>query len=382
MNGDFMKIDNVLTVTSYEVLGKLPDIFTFDNGEKLTDPKDWARRRAEIYKTAVELQYGTMPPEPEFLEVETLYVGKKSNSYRITTGTREYPVTFRMQFLHPDTREKYPVIVDGDMCFPYFTDSGYTETALKNNIAWAFFDRTELAHDVRGEGRRQGQLYRAYPEYTFGALGAWAWGYSRCVDALLALGLVDEKGIVFSGHSRGGKTAMLAGVLDMRATIVNPNDTNAGSCSCYRIHMSALNENGIEKRSETLADLYDRFGFWIGEGMGEYTERENELPFDCHFLKAMVAPRTLFISEAAHDIWGNPIGSWQTTMAAKEVFDFLDANDKLFWYFRDGKHYHDVEDVEMLVNLIEHKLRGKPLSEKFFRRPFEEMQLIFDPRKK
>ena len=97
---------------------------------------------------------------------------------------------------------------------------------------------------------------------------------------------------------------MLAGVLDERAAIVCPNETNAGSCGCYRIHMSAINEKGKEKKSETLADLWRVFSFWLGEGMGEYTERENELPFDCHFLKAMVAPRTLFISEAVHETSG------------------------------------------------------------------------------
>jgi len=372
--------ETMLEVTSYEVLGELPDIFTFDNGEKLTAPADWARRRDEIYKTAVELQYGAMPPAPEFLEIETLYNGGDSNSYKITTGRRDCPVSFRMQLLHPNIKERCPVIVDGDMCFPYFTHNDYVKTALDKNIAWAFFDRTELAHDVRREGRGHGQLYRAYPEYTFGALGAWAWGYSRCVDALIQLGVIDESAITYTGHSRGGKTAMLAGVLDTRAAIVCPNDTNAGSCSCYRIHMSGINEKGEEKKSETLADLYSKFGFWLGEGMADYIDRENELPFDCHFLKAMVAPRTLFVSEAVHDIWGNPIGSWQTTKAAEELFDFLGAKDNLYWYFRDGRHMHSVEDVEMLVNLIEHKVRGAALSEKFFRRPFEEKPLIFKPR--
>ena len=371
------KSANVLTVTSYEVLGKLPDIFTTDSGERLTDPQKWSERRAEIYKTAVELQYGTMPPEPEFLETEVLYKGKTSNTYKITTGPRSRPVSFRMQFFHPNI-EKCPVIVDGDGCFAYITHTDFISSATDNGIAWAFFDRTELAHDIRGEGRRQGQLYDAYPEYTFGALGAWAWGYSRCVDALLALGLIDPDMIVFSGHSRGGKTAMLAGVLDERAAIVNPNNTNAGSCSCYRIHMTALNEKGEDKKSETLDDLLSRFDFWMGEGMAEYRHRENELPFDCHFLKAMVAPRTLFISEAVHDIWGNPIGSWQTTMAAKELYRFLGAENELYWYFRDGGHRHDVEDVRMLVNLILHKKNGIPLSESFFRRPFEQRELIFD----
>ena len=367
----------MLKVTSYEVLGKLPELMRLENGKKVENADDWKARRAEIYKSAVELQYGTMPPAPEFLEVETLYVSKGSNAYKITTGPKSCPVTFRMQVFHPDT-EKYPVIVDGDGCFAYFTHNDYISTATSKGIAWAYFDRTELAHDIRGEGRRQGQLYRAYPEYTFGALGAWAWGYSRCVDALLSLGLIDPEKIVFSGHSRGGKTAMLAGVLDDRAAIVNPNETNAGSCSCYRIHMTALNEKGEDKKSETLKDIIAKFGFWFGEGMADYVDCEEKLPFDCHFLKAMIAPRTLFISEAVHDIWGNPIGSWQTSLAAKPAFELLGAPDNLYWYFRDGAHRHDVEDVRMLVNLIEHKWFGKPLNENFFRRPFEETKLIFD----
>jgi len=260
---------------------------------------------------------------------------------------------------------------------PYLTHEGFVSTVTDRGIAFAFFDRTELAHDVRGEGRRQGALYEVYPEYTFGALGAWAWGYSRCVDALLSLGLINPDMIVFTGHSRGGKTAMLAGVLDERAAIVNPNDTNAGSCSCYRIHMRAIDENGEEKRSETLADLISRFDYWMGEGMADYATREAELPFDCHFLKAMVAPRTLFLSEAVHDIWGNPIGAWQTTLAARPVFRLLGAEENLYWYFRDGKHMHDRSDLEMLVNLIEHKQNGTPLSPRFFRRPFEAREPIF-----
>ena len=372
------KIENMLEVTSYEVLGKLPDLFQMDDGTRLTNPADWEKRRAEIYKTAVELQYGTMPPEPGFLEVETLYDSAKTKSFRIITGTKAHPISFRMQVLPPKGKKSgFPIIVDGDGCFKYTTQTGYVDAALDKGIGWALFDRTELAHDIQYEGRRKGDLYEVYPEYTFGALGAWAWGYSRCVDALLKLGLVDPEWIIFSGHSRGAKTAMLAGVLDTRATIVNPNETCAGGCACYRIHMSAKTLAGEDKPSETLANLIDKFGFWMGEGMQDYTERENELPFDSHFLKAMIAPRTLFVSEAAHDPWSNPIGSWMTTMAAGELFKFLGKEDNLYWYFRDGAHAHLPQDVEMLVSLINHKRKGTPLHEDFFRRPFEEKEFIF-----
>ena len=372
------KIENMVEVTSYEVLGKLPDLFQMDDGTRLTNPADWEKRRAEIYKTAVELQYGTMPPEPEFLEVETLYDSPKTKSFRIITGTKAHPISFRMQVLPPKGKKSgFPIIVDGDGCFKYTTQAGYVDAALDKGIGWALFDRTELAHDIQYEGRRKGDLYEVYPEYTFGALGAWAWGYSRCVDALLKLGLVDPEWIIFSGHSRGAKTAMLAGVLDTRAAIVNPNETCAGGCACYRIHMTSKNLAGEAKASETLANLLDKFDFWMGEGMQEYAERENELPFDSHFLKAMVAPRTLFVSEAAHDPWSNPIGSWMTTMAAGELFKFLGKEDNLYWYFRDGAHAHLPQDVEMLVSLINHKRKGTPLHEDFFRRPFEEKEFIF-----
>jgi hypothetical protein len=108
----------------------------------------------------------------------------------------------------------------------------------------------------------------------------------------------------------------------------------------------------------------------MGQGMQEYARSPEKLPFDSHFLKAMVAPRTLFIAEAANDVWANPVGSWQTTVAAKEAFGLLGAADELLWYYRDGGHNHAAEDIEMLVDLIRHKLTGTELSARFFRRPF------------
>ena len=60
--------ENTIKVTKYDCLGKLPNPFLFDNGEEVKSVNDWEKRRKEIYKTAVELQYGTMPPKPELLK--------------------------------------------------------------------------------------------------------------------------------------------------------------------------------------------------------------------------------------------------------------------------------------------------------------------------
>lgn len=369
-----------LEITEYDLLGKLPDPFVRDNGTRLADPADWPSRRAEIYKTAIELQYGVQPPAPEFVEVEPLYFGAGIINYMIHTGTREAPLSFKMQVLLPDRPgEKVPVIVDGDLGWKYHMDKEYLGAALNKGVGWVFFDRTELAPDINNKGRRNGPIYRTYPGMDFGALAAWAWGYSRCVDALEQLRLpIDHDWIAFSGHSRGGKTAALAGALDTRAKVVNPNETCAGACGCYRIHMKGRFEGGPEGRSETLEDLWRVFSFWMGPGFGAYDKREAELPFDTHFLKAMIAPRILFVSEAAGDLWANPVGSWQTSVAAKEVFKFLGVEDNLFWYFRPGTHAHAVCDVARLVNIIDHKRNGAPLDEHFFRLPFKAPELAFD----
>ena len=42
-----------MQITKYEVLGKLPDPFTFKNGEKVKTPADWRARRQEDRKSVV-----------------------------------------------------------------------------------------------------------------------------------------------------------------------------------------------------------------------------------------------------------------------------------------------------------------------------------------
>lgn len=372
--------EEIIKITEYNILGKLPDPFLFDNGDRVASVSDWEKRRKEIYKTAVELQYGHQPPKPEYFRVEQLSECTPGVhcSYKIYAGTREKQVSFMMKVIRPKTDGKVPAVVCGDLCWGYSHDKDYVSEFTDNGIALVLFNRTELAHDIQNEGRRQGALYNVYSDCDFGALGAWAWGYSRCVDALETFDYIDMSCITFTGHSRGAKTAMLAGVLDERAAIVNPNETNAGSCSCYRIHMKAICEDGVERRSETLADLSKNFSFWIGTEMPKYAENEAALPFDCHFLKALVAPRKLCVWEAASDIWTNPIGSWQTTQAAKEVYKLYGKEENLIWYFRTGTHRHDICDIKQLVNVIKNHRGDGNLNDTYFKLPFKEPQLIFD----
>lgn len=369
--------ENLIQIQKNEVLGKLPNLFEMQDGSKVETPEQWKKRRKELYQTAVELQYGKMPPEPEFLEVEPLDENFAIRNYRIVTGTRQTPTAFTMRVIGPKKPGVFPAIVDGDLCWGYVFDKEFINAVIEQDVLLVMFNRTEIVPD-RKDCRNHGQLYRTYPDGTFSALAAWAWGYARCVDALQQLGIADMNYIAFSGHSRGGKTALLAGVLDERAAIVNPNDAGAGGAGCYRVHMEAITEAGERTRSEQLSDLIKNFPFWFSKEMQAYTEKEEELPFDEHYLKALVAPRMLLETEAASDIWANPVGSVQTCMAAKEVYKLLGAEEKIRLYYRKGEHAHKVEDMALLVRVLKQMQEGKPYEEGSFKLPFVMPEPIYD----
>lgn len=365
-----------LNVTLYEEIAKLPDPFTFNDGTKVRSREDWKRRRAELIKSAVEMQYGTLPPEPEFLEVEPLYLPGpgKLNDYRIITGTHACPVSFIMQVYRPKTNDKCPAVIDGDFCWdgPQHHAHIFTE----HNIIFAGFNRTEIVPDIRGLERRY-PLQLAYPDKTFSTIAAWAWGYWRCADALIKLGLIDERHIVYTGLSRGAKTALVAGAVDERAWIVNPEAPCAGG-SLYRSRMKGITGSGAENRSEEFEDITKNFPDWFAPEMQDYRGRVPELPFDEHELKALVAPRIYFDSEAKDDLWAGPIQAYQSDIAAKEVYKFLGVPENILWYWRDGGHSQNEEDFGMLLNLMLNRLKGEELSEKFGYIPFDEPAEIFD----
>ena len=369
--------EDLITITKYEVLDKLPNPFIFNDGTPVQAKEDWKRRKQEIFDSTVELRFGKMPPEPEFLEVITSFETHNGfQSYNIKTGSKEHPLFLSMHVIVPEGEGPFPAAISGDMCFATHYDKEWINAFREKGIMLVLFDRTDLAPDNKDQFK-SGQIFESYPDYDGSAVAVWAWGYSRCLDAIEKLGLADMNCITFTGLSRGGKTAMLAGVMDERATIVNPNATCAGGCSCYRLNIKAITEDNVENESETIT-ITERFPHWFNPELAKYIDRETELPFDSHYLKALIAPRVYLQTEAGSDIWANPVGAWQTTMAATEVYKFLDAEDKIFWHYRNGYHDQTVRDVDMLVNVILHTYKGEELDEAFFHTPFKKPELMFD----
>ncbi len=67
-----------------------------------------------------------------------------------------------------------------------------------------------------------------------GTIALWAWGFHRVVDYLTqAPDLVDRRRIAAVGHSRNGKTALLAGAMDDRIALVIPHQAANLSKTLY-----------------------------------------------------------------------------------------------------------------------------------------------------
>ena len=314
-----------------QVLG--PDLLRFNSGETVHLARQWPMRREEVRRRVVPLAYGDIPPMPAHTVGILLHVApvgqfSGSDGTRLLTLRVEADAkhAFLMQVFVPESGTPMPVVLSGDGCWHYATDQVIAEVLRRGNV-FAQFNRVEVAADP--------SPLNSGAQNTNFALAWWAWAYHRAIDVLSRLEFVDPTAISVVGHSRGGKAALLAGATDERIALTCANNSGAGGAGCFRIQGAG---------AETLGDLLEKFPHWMNPALQPFVGREHELPFDQHFLKALIAPRALLTTEALDDPWANPSGTWQTHLAAAEVYELLGAREKIACKFRPGGHEHKLED--------------------------------------
>lgn len=303
---------------SYKILGRLPDPFLKSDGSRMT-PCEWYAQREELFSKICNTEYGGMPPRPEVVRVERLSAPRSDgmkNIYKIYAGTRERQVSFLLDVTAPpapiDGSVKFPVLLTGDGCYNC-CESDTIARAADMGFAVARFNRLELANDDKYAGRIGG-IYDVYPNMTFTAISAWAWGYSTVMDAFSEILHIDVENVGITGHSRGGKTVMLAAAADTRFKFVCPNNSGCHGAAVYRLKEHGFGYNG---KSEELSDMFKNFPHWMGEGLREYIDREENLPYDMHFFGALIAPRYYMQIEGMQDYWSNPKASWVNACAIR-----------------------------------------------------------------
>lgn len=107
------------------------------------------------------------------------------------------------------------------------------------------------------------------------------------------------------------------------------------------------------------------FPYWFHPRLQDFAGREERLPFDQHFLMALVAPRALLITSALGDVWANPEGTQQTYKAAQQVFGFLGAGHKIGSHYREGGHAQSADDWRTLLDFADSQFFGKPTATQF-----------------
>jgi hypothetical protein len=161
----------------------------------------------------------------------------------------------------------------------------------------------------------------------WGVLRAWAWGDSRIVDYLQTDPDVDAGKIGVTGHSRGGKAALVALVDDPRLAIGYISSSGAGGADLYR-----------RNYGESMGNIAGVSEFhWFAGNFLKYDaagHSANDMPVDSHEFIALVAPRPVFIGGGAlitdadyapGDAWQDAQGMFMAAAAASPVWDLLGA---------------------------------------------------------
>jgi len=181
----------------------------------------------------------------------------------------------------------------------------------------------------------------------------------RVLDYALTLDSIDPSRISVTGHSRLGKTALLAGMLDERFYCGISNDSGCSGASIAR-----------DNDGETVKKIVDRFPYWFCENYYKYSDNEDAMPFDQHFLVAANYPHRVYVASAEDDAWACPKNEFLSCTLAGEFYKkhggvgFLHNGEMpecgkpivggdVGYHIRKGSHYQSREDWKYYIEFLE-----------------------------
>lgn len=187
-----------------------------------------------------------------------------------------------------------------------------------------------------------------------GTLMAWGYGYSAAIDLLEREVWLDADRIAVFGHSRHGKSALLAGIWDRRIDLVIAHQSGFGG--------AALSRSDVGERLDRVQKTYPH---WFDPGLADYAERLEDLPVDQHQLLALLAPTPVFLGNGRRDVWSDPNSTYRAAAAADPVYrlygeaglkseTMLDYTPGagLAYFLRPGGHGTDKRDIAAITAFL------------------------------
>ncbi len=355
----------------FAAVEKLPDPFLFLDGTRVETKEDWTRRRAEILDLILRIQYGHLPKAPGNITLKRIF-GEETLNDGATRLEKHYLSMGPGDRMRAQLDLYFPAKIDTPRPVILRVGWGCPIVEEVNERGYIFagygidhFDRSEMGKPVPGS------VERHYPDNDGGTLAAWAWGASRMLDYLETLPQVDASKVIITGHSRCGKAAILAGAVDERFAMVVPNGSGCGGVGLYRVL-------GPDCEDLEAITKPERWQEWLHKDFRAYAGKEAHLPFDQHFMRALVAPRPVLNTDGTEDTWANPIGEQINYLAAQPVYDFLGVPERNGMHFRPGGHDHGAVDFRALLDFADWHLFGKKSETEFNKLPFPEHMLDVD----
>ena len=386
----------------------LPNPLRMFGGGPVETKEDWfAKRRPELQQLFQHYMYGYAPPAPTNLRAKIARVDEQFLEGRATK--REVVITFGpggtppinllvvtpnkrtgpaptflgINFcgnhaLHPDESIAIPTQwiysscagVEQNRATEAGRGSQFDTWAIDDTIdagyALATFwsgdidpDLHDFTDGVHPHFLKPGQT--ALGPHDWGTIAAWAWGVSRAIDFLVTDAAIDKNRIAVVGHSRLGKTSLLAAALDDRVALAIPHQAGCGGTAPSR-----------GKVGESVERINTAFPHWFNDTFPLFNKQVERLPFDQHCLAALVAPRPVLMSNAMEDTWANPAGQFEMLVAADPVYRLLGVegvgsptppatgelmNSRLGYYIREGKHSMTRDDWKVFRAFADQHMR-------------------------
>lgn len=385
----------------------LPDLLKTSDGQVVSDAKTWLKkRRPEVLKMVEEIQFGKMPERPKNMSFDvfdkgtpvfngkairkqvTIYFDKADTAHKMTlliyvpaNAKTSSPLLLNISFAAPNQIVDDGGVKIGEIWNPtdgkktkadqpsrfgkinveQFIDAGFGfATVYYGDIEPDFKDG--IKYGIRGKYLASGRTRPADDEW--GAISAWAWGLSRAMDYFEKDKQIDAKRIAVQGASRLGKTVLWTGASDQRFKMVIASISGEGGAAISR-----------RNYGETTAHITDpsRYFYQFAAKYNSYSNRNNDLPFDAHFLVALMAPRPLLLHTGNTDYWSDPKGEFLSAIEATKVYKLFgetgvettempkpnDTNllmNKLGYFMHDGGHTVLPEDWKHFISYMKKHL--------------------------
>ncbi|MBE7025004.1 MAG: CRISPR-associated endonuclease Cas2 [Ruminococcaceae bacterium] len=323
------------------------------------------KRRARVLDILQKEIYGERPPAPDFVQsviedegTPADFAGKaRLRKIRLTVSVLGGTFSFPFRLVFPTDKMNLPFVVlinfRPDVPDKYLP----AEELLDRGIGFASLYYEDVTKD-NNDFTDGFAGFLAERGIRCGKISMWAYCASLILDYILENESVDRERLAVAGHSRLGKTALLAGAFDLRFTHVYSNNSGCGGAAIAR-----------GKNGETVEKINERYGYWFCEKYKTYAGREAEMPFDQHFLLAAIAPRKIYVASAAADSWADPVSEYLNCAAVSsyyealgktgfisadrlpEIGDVFHAGD-IGYHLRAGEHYLSRADWNLFLQFF------------------------------